>query len=167
MVALFSDVRAVLFAAAERLAVRPRNVACTALLVVVGPTSAVFAQLGDGAIVIGQGQDYRTIFWPEPTEYANATDFLTDDSFPEAMRFETLTDSIGEVAALTDGLQRVALDFTARTAYSGFFRPLFSELRTAPDLESLAEPFHKFLDSDRLNERTDDDKTLVLAVRRL
>ncbi|MHB1422442.1 MAG: PP2C family serine/threonine-protein phosphatase [Gemmataceae bacterium] len=167
MGALFSDVRAALFAAAERLAVRPRDVACTALLALVGPTSAAFAQLGDGAIVIGRGQDYRTIFWPEPAEYVNATDFLTDDSFPAALRFETIMDSIVEVAALTDGLQRVALDYVARTAYPGFFRPLFNELRSATDLESLAEPFHKFLDSDRVNERTDDDKTLVFAVRRL
>jgi hypothetical protein len=167
MVPVFSDVRAALFGAAERLGVRPREVACTALLAVVGPTSAAFAQLGDGAIVIGQGQDYRTIFWPEPAEYANATDFLTDESFPAALRFESVMDSIIEVAALTDGLQRVALDYAARTAYAGFFRPLFNELRSATDLESLTEPFRQFLDSDRVNERTDDDKTLVLAVRRL
>jgi hypothetical protein len=166
MVAMFSDVRATLFALAECLGVRPRDVACTALLAVIGPTSAAFAQLGDGAIVIGQGEGYRTIFWPEPAEYANATDFLTDDTFPDKLRFEVVTDSIAEVAALTDGLQRIALDYAARTAYTGFFRPIFSELRNTTDPESLAEPFHKFLDSDRVNERTDDDKTLVLAVRR-
>jgi hypothetical protein len=103
--------------------------------------------------------------WPEPAEYANATDFLTDASFPASMQFETVTESIAEVAAFTDGLQRVALDFTTRTAYLAFFRPLFNEIRTATDTELLAEPFRRFLDSDRVNERTDDDKTLVLAVR--
>jgi hypothetical protein len=167
MTAIFADVRTALFAAAERVNVRPREVACTALLAVIGPTSAAFAQLGDGAIVIGQGQDYRVIFWPEPSEYANATDFLTDDSFAGSIRFETVTESINEVAALTDGLQRVALDFTARAAYPGFFRPFFNQLRNATDVETLSEPFHAFLGSDRLNDRTDDDKTLVLAVRRL
>jgi len=116
LVAVFSDVRATLFAVAERLNVRPRDVACTALLAIVGPTSAAFAQVGDGAIVIREGQDYRTIFWPEPAEYANATDFLTDDTFPAALRFESVMDSIFEVAALTDGLQRLALDYAARTA---------------------------------------------------
>jgi hypothetical protein len=136
------------------------------LLAVIGPTSAAFAQVGDGAIVIGQGEGYRTIFWPEPAEYVNATDFLTDDSFPAPLRFETVEDSIVEVAAFTDGLQRVALDFAARTGYTPFFRPLFDALRNAANLESLAEPFHNFLASDRVNERTDDDKTLVLAVRR-
>jgi len=167
MTALFTDVRTALLAEAERLNVRPREVACTALVAVVGPTSAAFAQIGDGAIVVGRGQDHQVVFWPEPTEYANTTDFLTDDSVADFIRFETVTDPIIEVAAFTDGLQRLALDFTARTAYPAFFRPLFNELRTAADPESLVEPFRKFLESDRVNERTDDDKTLVLAVRRL
>ncbi|HEX5272990.1 MAG TPA: PP2C family serine/threonine-protein phosphatase [Gemmataceae bacterium] len=165
MTALFTEVQTALFAKAERIGVKPREVACTALLAVIGPTSAAFAQHGDGAIVIRQGEDYRTVFWPEPAEYANATDFLTDDSFPASMLFETVTEPIAEVAAFTDGLQRVALDFTARTAYPAFFRPLFNEIRAATDTELLAEPFRRFLDSDRVNERTDDDKTLVLAVR--
>jgi hypothetical protein len=165
MTAVFAEVRKALLAEAERLNVRPRELACTALLAVVSPASAAFAQLGDGAIVLGQGQDYRVAFWPEPAEYANATDFLTDDAFPTSLRFESVMDSIIEVATLTDGLQRVALDFTARTGYPGFFRPLFNELRTAANPKSLVEPFRSFLESDRVNERTDDDKTLVLAVR--
>lgn len=165
MMALFTEVRAALLAEAERMGVKPREVACTALLVVIGPTSAAFAQHGDGAIVIRQGEGYRTVFWPEPAEYVNVTDFLTDDSFPAWMRFETVTEPIAELAAFTDGLQRVALDFADRSAYAAFFRPLFNELRAATDIESLTVPFRKFLDSDRVNERTDDDKTLVLAVR--
>jgi hypothetical protein len=165
MTALFAEVRNALFAQAERLNVHPRELACTALLAVVGPASAAFAQLGDGAIVLGQGQEYRVVFWPEPAEYANATDFLTDDSFRDWIRFEPVTDSITELAVFTDGLQRLALDFANRTAYPGFFRPLFSELRAAADPESLVEPFRSFLDSERINERTDDDKTLVFAVR--
>jgi len=165
MTELFAQVRNALLAEAERLNVLPRELACTALLAVVGPASAVFAQLGDGAIVLGQGQEYRVVFWPEPAEYANTTDFLTDDSFRDWIRFEPVTDSITELAVFTDGLQRLALDFANRTAYPGFFWPLFSELRAAADPESLVEPFRLFLDSDRVNERTDDDKTLVFAVR--
>lgn len=165
MTALFSEVRRALFSEAERLNIRPREVACTVLLSVVGPTYAAFAQIGDGAIVIGQGDDYRTIFWPEPAEYANATDFLTDDLFSDLIRFEVVTSSVKEMAAFTDGLQRVALDFAAREPYPAFFRPLFNELWIAADPASLIEPFRNFLESDRVNERTDDDKTLVLAVR--
>lgn len=165
MTSLFADVRTTLLVEAERLGIAIREVACTALLMVLGPASAVFAQLGDGAIVIGQGQNHRVVFWPEPAEYANATNFLTDDQFVHLLQFETIEEPIVEVAAFTDGLQRLALDFTARVGHPAFFQPLFNQLRTATDAQSLVEPFRNFLDSDRVNERTDDDKTLVLAVR--
>ena len=166
MTALFGDVRAALIAEAKRLELRPREMACTALLAIIGPECAATAQLGDGGIVFGDGQDYRVAFWPEPVEYANATDFLTDDQFADAVRFETTTTPVSEIALLTDGLQRLALDFTTKTPHTAFFAPLFKEVRTASDPSSLAEPFRAFLDSPRVNERTDDDKTLVIAVRR-
>lgn len=165
MVQLFADARAELLSEGRTHAVPPRDLACTALLALVGPDSAAFAQLGDGALVIRQGDGYHTVFWPDPAEYANATDFLTDETFRQALRFETVWDAIDEAAALTDGLQRVALDYSGRRAHAAFFRPFFEKLRNVADVESLNEPLRAFLDSPRLNERTDDDKTLVLAVR--
>ncbi len=165
-VELFAGVRNVVVTEAERRAVRPRELACTALLAVIGPDTAAFAQLGDGAIVTGDGTSYRTAFWPEPTEYANATDFLTDDRFADTIQFATTAEPITELAVLTDGLQRLALDFTARAPHPPFFRPLLRRLWESADPEPLIEPFRGFLDSPAVNSRTDDDKTLVLAVRR-
>lgn len=165
VIELFASVRSALVAGAETRGIRPRELACTALLAVAGPESAVFAQLGDGAIVVGADPNYRTVFWPEPAEYANATDFLTDDQFVRTIQVELVPERITELAVLTDGLQRLALDFAARAPHPEFFRPLFRHLRTASDPEPLLEPFRQFLDSSRVNDRTDDDKTLVLAIR--
>lgn len=165
-VELFAAVRGELLAEAERRAVRPRELACTALLAVVGPEAATFAQLGDGAIVYGNDTGYRTAFWPEPAEYANATDFLTDERFASAVQFTTAAGSFDQFAVFTDGLQRLALDFSVRGPHPPFFRPLFQRLHAEPDPEPLHEPFRQFLDSPLVNSRTDDDKTLVLAVRR-
>jgi hypothetical protein len=166
MVSLFTDVRAVIVGEAEKLAVPPRELACTALLAIVGPESVAAAQLGDGAIVLVDGRDFKTAFWPEPAEYANMTDFITDTRFADALRFERFPPGLSEIAILTDGLQRVALDFGARTPHQPFFRPLFNILQTVTNIGSLSQPFLAFLDSPRINERTDDDKTLVLAVCR-
>lgn len=165
MIELFSEVRSDVVTEAERLNVRPRDMACTAMIAIVGPTSACFAQIGDGVMVIGDGATHRTVFWPEPSEYVNTTDFLTDDRFADSIRFETLREPIYEIAALTDGLQRLCLDFAERQPHAAFFRPMFASLRTASNLETLSRPFHEFLDSTLVNSRTDDDKTLVLAVR--
>ena len=162
MTELFRSVRDALVAEAERLGVPGREVACTALLALVGPAAAAFAQVGDGAIVVGD----RVVFWPEPAEYANATDFLTDADWAANLRFESVTGPISEFAVLTDGLQRLALDFASKTPHAAFFRPLFDALTTDADADSLIEPLRMFLDSPRVNARTDDDKTLVIAARR-
>lgn len=164
--ALFADVHNALIAEAERLGVRPREVACTAVLAIAGPTNAVFAQIGDGAIVTGSGTERRVVFWPEPTEYVNATDFLTDAQFAERIQFEATQEPVLELAILSDGLQRLALDFADRVPHPPFFGPFFKELQQVSNAGLLSEPLRTLLDSDRINQRTDDDKTLMLAVRR-
>ena len=54
-----------------------------------------------------------------------------------------------------------------RVPHLAFFRPLFRDLRGSTDPESLRDSFRSFLDSSRVNERTDDDKTLMLAMRQI
>ena len=166
MCGLFADVRQTLIAEAARLGVSPRELACTALVAVIGPAAAAFAQLGDGSIIIGAGLTCRPVFWPAPAEYANATDFLTDEHFAVALQFSVIDEPITEVGLLSDGLQRLVLNFTAREAHAPFFRPMFDRLHAAVDPAELVAPFRSFLNSPQVNDRTDDDKTLVLAVRR-
>jgi Protein phosphatase 2C len=166
MLDLFTSARTAVQAAAEVLGVPPRELACTALLAVVGPDGAAFGQIGDGAIVLGDGTSYRTAHWPEPGEYANLTDFLTDDGFAEKFAFKTIAEPINEVAVLSDGLQRLCLDFANKCPHEPFFRPLFRRLWDTPDPRELDGPLREFLDSPAINSRTDDDKSLVLAVRR-
>lgn len=165
LIALFGAVRAELAAEAERRGVQLRELACTALVAVIGPEAAFFAQVGDGAIVIDTEDEHRTVFWPESGEYANMTHFLTEEHYAETTQVETIPRRIGELAVLTDGLQRLALDFETRRPHPDFFQPMFATLRDSTQPQALAEPFRQFLDSPRVNERTDDDKTLVLAIR--
>src|SRR5262245_61560565 len=49
----------------------PRDFACTLLGAIVGTKAASFFQVGDGAIVIGDGDSFAPVFWPETGEYAN------------------------------------------------------------------------------------------------
>lgn len=72
------------------------------------------------------------------------------------------------MALFSDGLQGLAVNFAERAPHDGFFRPLFSAVRAEPPGHSreLSDRLQRFLDSPRVNARTDDDKTLVLATRR-
>ena len=90
-----------------------RDLASTLLGAVMGETGTAFFQIGDGAIVVGRDASYEHVFWPRSGEYVNVTFFLTDARFDESLDFSWLDRRIDEVALLTDGLQRLAMDFRA------------------------------------------------------
>lgn len=145
----------------------PRDFACTFLALIVGQTSAIAAQIGDGAIVIGSAGTYETVIWPQSGEYVNATFFITDDCFISNLHVTPINKPIDEVAVFTDGIQMLALHYATQTVFEPFFRPMFGALRKEPPGErhNLNESLVEYLDSPLINERTDDDKTLILATR--
>jgi hypothetical protein len=143
----------------------PRQLACTLLVVIVGDGWAAFAQIGDGVIVFNGDAGYELAFWPDNGEYANTTRFLTDDDYRKHLRIEIVTRQVSELAVMTDGLQMLALDFKGARVHDRFFEPLFRTVRNNPNEEALRTSLLEFMDSKRVNERTDDDKTLLLAVR--
>jgi hypothetical protein len=143
-----------------------RDFACTLLTAVVGPEGAVFSQIGDGAIVVGEGNGYQAVFWPQSGEYANTTFFLTGADFKERVAFRSFTCAVDELALLTDGLQPLALHYATRSVHGPFFAPMFKSLRKTDQPEELEGPLLDFLNSKPVNDRTDDDKTMILATRR-
>lgn len=150
---------------------RSREFACTFLAAIVGDEETVFVQIGDGAIVFSEKEDaYMWEFWPQQGEYENTTYFATQSSAKKYLQHSLHTGrKYGEIAVFTDGLQRLALHYQSRTAYEPFFRPFFSVLRRLNTGEEAryGDSLRAFLDSGRVNERTDDDKTLVVATRQL
>lgn len=142
-----------------------RDLAATLLGVVLSPECACFIQIGDGAIVAQYSGLYDVVFWPQSGEYLNVTNFLTDDDFDTKLDFSRLPASdVSGVAVFTDGLERLVLQYSERTVHIPFLEPLFESLASR-DAESLMEPMRTFLSSQSINERTDDDKTLILALR--
>jgi hypothetical protein len=162
-------VRDRLCAEAEILGVEVRQLACTLLLAIVGPDRSSFTQIGDGAIVtLDSAAEYgkvQLVFWPQNGEYANTTNFVTDAKFDELAVFENKLTSPDGVAAFTDGIQMLAIDYASKSAHGPFFEPFFRQLRETPEPSNLDIPFRQFLNSKQVNDRTDDDKTLIVAVK--
>lgn len=161
----FAQARQEVLCQAESLKTPPRQLACTLLLAVVAPQGALFVQLGDGAIVYHDGRQCSPVFWPEAGEYQNATWFLTDDDYQAHVQVRHVPVRINELAMFTDGLQMLALNYSEKSAHQPFFVPLFRALHQVKNPLDLSVPMRAFLDSKDINSRTDDDKTLVLAVR--
>jgi hypothetical protein len=144
-----------------------RDFSCTLLVALADEARAAFFQVGDGAIVYrGARGAYVPALWPQSGEYANCTWFVTDDDAAERAQFAT-AEGVDELALLTDGLQSLSLRFDTREAHGPFFEPMFARLRGEGEgeAESLQGELRAFLGSPPVNQRTDDDKTLVLATR--
>ena len=146
-----------------------RDYACTFLGAVVGNSCAAFVQIGDGVIVVSDSEEtqYGHIFWPDRGEYENTTHFVTEEQVHDHVQFDTVHRRIVELAMLSDGLQRLALDYQSQTAHHAFFQGLFPAFEKLPGgrSEELSRSLGDFLSSPRVNQRTDDDKTLLLATR--
>jgi len=151
--------------------VKLQDFACTLLAAVVGREHGIYFQIGDGAIVtsLRDEQDkYRCVWWPQQGEYANTTNFLTDTDAAEKIYYELRHNAVDEVALFTDGIQSMVLDYRTKSAHSPFFAPLFAWLRARPGGYSreLSDSLAAYLASEKINARSDDDKTLILATRR-
>ena len=138
------------------------DLATTLALVLARPEGVWAAQVGDGSVVIhGSDGSLVSIAEGERQEYLNETTFLTSNGWREACTVEEVSAPVESVALLTDGLGMLALDFNdGARPHPPFFTPLLGFARAADpkpvDLE-------RFLESDRVATRTDDDVTLLLA----
>lgn len=152
--------------------VRSREYACTFLAAVVGLNWATFIQIGDGAIVISSSEEpeqYNWVFWPNKGEFENTTFFITEENAIEKINIDSMGHSIDKVSIFTDGLQALTLHYQSKTAFQPFFRPIFASLDDdiSIKLDNINSNLAIFLDSPSVNARTDDDKTLLIASRRI
>ncbi len=159
--------RETIAADAKRCGKRLKDYACTLLGAVTGPGHTLFFQIGDGAIVARAGEEYEVIFWPDQGEYANTTFFISDETCLERLSIRHTGIAPEEIALFTDGLQNLVLSYAQKKAHAGFFQPLFSALRKDPQnqISDFSGQLGRFLLRDDISARTDDDRTLVLAVR--
>jgi hypothetical protein len=141
--------------------------ASTFVAAILSPACAVVGQIGDGAAVISDGSNgWRPVHWPDHGEYANTTSFLTQADALNTLRVASYQAPIKRIALFSDGLERLVLDFRNRTAHGPFFDGVFRRLN--PPIESgycaqVSDGLASLLASDRVNARTDDDKSLLCA----
>ena len=112
------------------------------------------------------GSGLEVAIAPMTGEYANMTYFVTDEDAITVFATKTYADPALRVAVFTDGIQHLALNMASTTPHEPFFVPFFSGMvkASAEQENQLHGLLVKFLGSQAVNERTDDDKSLALAV---
>ncbi|WP_233501422.1 PP2C family serine/threonine-protein phosphatase [Acaryochloris thomasi] len=143
-----------------------RDLGCTLLTFIATPTWIAAMQIGDGFIVakMSETEPYQLLFQPEKGEYINETVFVTSEHALDAMQVAVKSGEQPLVCAATDGLEKVAIRFHDWQPHPPFFAPFMSCLQTMDDPAERQVYLETFLNSDRLNAKTDDDKTLLMCL---
>jgi hypothetical protein len=138
------------------------DLATTLLVVRASADEVATAQVGDGAVVLRRSGGYEVPAPDAKGEYLNETVFLTSSAWRSSMRVACVDgQGVAAVAAMTDGLQLVAFDLASGAPHGPFFDPFVAFAAEDGPVEQL----EAFLASARVAERTDDDVTLVVAIR--
>lgn len=146
--------------------IHPREFSCTINGAIIGPEYGFFLQIGDGAIVVSEEEtnEYGYIFWPQHGEFANQTHFLFQENISETLEFVCIQKKFDRLALFSDGLERLILDFSSRSVHPPSLDSIFKWLQKCSENEAPSTALATYLNSDFINRRTDDDKSLVMAV---
>jgi hypothetical protein len=146
--------------------------ACTMLGAIVADHSALFLQIGDGAIVYRMRDavpgPWRLALAPQRGEFANETIFVTRRDAADRISIARVAGPVAEFALMTDGIEHLAVKTATGEPHTRFFEHVFAGLRASSVVgrdDAHEAWLETFLASPPVCARTDDDKTLVLCTR--
>lgn len=160
------DLRDFLSALAAQRGLTRRAFAATLVALIRTPIDVMALQIGDSALVGRTNTgSWDAICWPENGEFASSTYFVTDE--PEVrLRTAILTEKYDAFALFSDGLEDMALEHEVALPFPGFLDPMLKPIDSASGsgkLAALSDALARFLQSEDVCQRTDDDKTLILV----
>lgn len=155
-------------AEAGRRGASPRDFAATMVAAFATPHATLVAHVGDGGCVLdGMEGGWDVASWPAGGEYAGTTFFVTDAPAPR-LELRLIERPAAALALFTDGIEHMVLHDATRTAHAPFFDPMFAPVRASAAEgrdRDLSRALRAYLRSAAVEAKTDDDKTLLLAVR--
>lgn len=163
----FATAREHLLAHAAAQAQPARAYAATLVLLIVHPAGAACGLVGDcAAVVLDEADQLVSLCAPQRGEYANTTHFVIQPNGLATLEIALWEQPIRAAALFSDGLATLAMNIAQNRPFRPFFEPLFAFAASpAAAAETAPATLATFLNSDRVNARTHDDKTLVLVHR--
>jgi hypothetical protein len=141
---------------------------CTLVAAFASDREAIFMQIGDGAAVYREGDEFEVALWPEPSEYVNTTFFVTRPDAHDHLFIRRIEGAIEDLALFTDGLQYMVLDIKEQRPHQPFFNAVTKRLcdAEAGHSESFSAWLLATLKSQQVTGRTDDDTSIIVAKRK-
>ncbi len=162
----FEEVRSALSCEAENTGSALQDFGCTLLAFVACCDWVAAMQIGDGLMVLRSraDEDFNLLFEPDKGEFINETVFVTTAGAEGSLRVCVHASDHPFICAATDGLERVAVRMQDWVPHTPFFSPFEACLRQLPTQSERDLYLKTFLESDRLNSKTDDDKTMLACL---
>lgn len=164
---LVSEVREKLEEIARQRGASVHDFAATLLVCVIHSGTSFFVQIGDGCWCASVGGIFGAVTWPSRGEFVGQTDFVTSigvgSASEDAVQVCRLRRKPDFVIGISDGLERLALDLQNGIPHQRFFLPLVQKLISADDTAEFEQNLRSFLESNRVCDRTDDDKSIVIV----
>ncbi len=162
------EVRDGISLAASKKGHRLRDYATTMVLVVAEQNLIHICHIGDGGVVVCKNEpnEWVTVSSPAAGLYASETFFITDSDKVQA-RFSVFEGNYETICLFSDGVEKVALDSSDHTPARKFFEPIARPVKAIDGKgaqASLSGKLAEFLGGARINEYSDDDKSLIIVV---
>jgi hypothetical protein len=162
----FQEARAAVEQAAQTDGEPVREYAATLVTLILADGWTVGALIGDSAAVaLTETGELISLCPAQKGEYANMTNFLVMPDALDRLDIQARPETALKAAVFSDGLAELAMNIAENRPYPPFFTPLFAFVEHSEDAALSRAQLQEFLNSERINARTDDDKTLVLASR--
>ncbi len=121
-----------------------------------------YGQVGDCSLIGKNDDGYLVLAKQQRGEYANATFSICNDTSIEQGLYEKIDGFYESVALMSDGIESISVSAKDQTVSKLFYDPFFKafehEAFNQKDVES---SLIRFLSSERISSKTDDDKTLL------
>ena len=142
------------------------ELACTLIAFIATSNWIAAMQIGDGFLVLRLHDEpsYQLLFHPDKGEFINETTFITSGNISEIMQVQTIVGNLKFICASTDGLENVCINLRDWLPFAPFFKPLETYLEETNNPEKDKQYLIQFLESECLQSRTNDDKTLLLCL---
>lgn len=166
MKAAFSSARESLEEYADSHGCPLKQLACTLIVAFTCEGYVTTGHIGDGAITAEINGDIEIISSPGDSEYLNEVLPITSGTIEKNIRINENIPDVDIFAAFTDGCQRAFLEKKEGEyiPFEPFFRPFFSYAKGVSGEDEASGEVSRFLGSEMMEENSDDDKTLVIAV---
>ena len=143
-----------------------RDYNCTLLVGIAAGNLAAAGQIGDGHAVAQQDEgSFQTVTEPHQGEYANETLFLTAPNALQQLHVAEAPGTSQSLVLSSDGLQRLIMNIANQEPHQLFFKTLTQWLNAQPRGAAPDQQLHDALEAIANGGKTDDDLSLVVAVR--